>query len=98
MADGSILVGVDWAALRKKLRYAPLIKLDLTVQKAMELVATIQLALRHPGYREHDIAAHMALFAVSLETEIVRQAPELAPVLAAGWDPSQDVLHGHDQG
>jgi hypothetical protein len=91
MPNDSIFAGIDFNALQQRLRYLPPIKLDLSAQEAIEIVGTIQLALRHPAYRQHDIAAHMALFAVSLETEIVRLAPELAPVLAAGWDPSQDT-------
>lgn len=87
---GDLLASLDWSALQQKLRYAPRIKLDLSAQEAMEVVGTIQMALRHPAYRQHDIAAHMALFAVSLETEIVRLFPDLAPILAAGWDVRHD--------
>jgi hypothetical protein len=85
------LAGLDMAAIATRVRSLPPLSISLTAERVLQLVGTIQLALRHERFRSTDVAIDMALFATSLERELVRREPELAPVLAAGWDASQDA-------
>jgi hypothetical protein len=67
--------------------------MQLSAQHLFMLVATVQLALRHPAFQgsTRDFAEEWALEAAA---ELARIAPALKPVLLAGFKPEHDVPAG----
>lgn len=52
---------------------------------ALSLLATIQLALRHPDFPERPTGKWAKQFGENLEKQLVAEDPSLAFVAAAGW-------------
>ena len=74
-----------------KLKNATIV-LELTGIEALGILGELQLALRHPS-NKNTLPAHAARgVARYLDAEIRKIAPGLAPILDAGWKPSDDGL------
>lgn len=83
----------DWEAVAAAMARMGPIRVPVTPAEAFQLVAVLQLALRDPGLDPaHSEAGRTAQrVARLLESALLRRVPALRPVMAAGWDQSQDV-------
>lgn len=64
---------------------------SFTVGEGVALLGTLQLALRHPGFRARPTAKWIEEFARALQKAIVSKAPKLAFLCEAGWNKRFDV-------
>lgn len=70
-----------------------LIKIHLDPITAFQIVAQMQLALRHPENR--DATAETAKrFLILLQNELAKHVPEVTEVIAMGWHPEFDLGKG----
>lgn len=76
----------DFQALQSM---APL-TIQLTAVEAMQIMAALQLALRHPGAQDGTVGNVARSFAKGLQN-YVSVTPNLATLCEAGWNPHYDV-------
>jgi len=69
---------------------APVTPVMISGQDMFCLLATIQLALRHPGMTGATAEIARA-FAEELQKRIVAASPGMKDLCAAGWDPEYDL-------
>jgi hypothetical protein len=81
----------DLARAARLLRDARPVEQRLPAEVALYLLAHLQLALRHPGLVDSKSSRVARLAAVQLGDALVARVPELRDIVAAGWDPAQDV-------
>jgi len=67
------------------------IALEYTVIQAMELLGTLQLALRHPANRG-PISSYISELAFHLEMFLCECGAATRRLCAAGWNPEEDAL------
>lgn len=70
---------------------APPIEQRLPTVVGFYVLAYLQLALRHPGVRGGESERIVRAAALALGEAIVARVPELAGLVAAGWDDGEDV-------
>lgn len=66
------------------------ITMTLKVYEALGLLATLQLALRHPNFHRQPTAVWIKQYAEDLQKQIVSKAPKLRFLCDAGWNPKFD--------
>lgn len=78
--------------IARGLAEAPPIEQKLPAQVALVLLGELQLVLRHPSNadRSRYTTAVTLEAAQQLQAALERRVPELAPIIAAGWDPEED--------
>lgn len=68
------------------------IRLQIAGYEALYLLSIIQVATRHPKFKEHnDVNAFAMSFGHALQHELVSRIPQLEEICAKGWDPEEDV-------
>jgi hypothetical protein len=83
---GPVLTSVDINVLASM----PEIELHLDAFAAFELLATIQLACRHPSFETSRTLQRVVQLAKALQAHLSR-TPNLAALCEAGWKPDFDV-------
>lgn len=83
---------LDLEAVAQRLQTAEPIEMALTPWRAYNLLALLQLALRHPGLQASDhVSAEVGRsMAKRLQEKLVIICPDLTSLLESGWHPDAD--------
>lgn len=84
----------DFEAAFRRLAQRPEVELVIRPVDAWLLMATLQMALRHPAF-PRELGEQVTRIATRLQTLVSELEPGLAAYAQAGWDPSQDVPRTH---
>lgn len=66
------------------------LRLELTMADGLALLATMQLALRHPKFKKTPTAASMDILARSIQKALSDRVPKIAMLCEAGWNERFD--------
>ncbi len=66
------------------------LRIEMKTSEGLALLATLQLALRHPEFKKKPTAQWIKMFADGLQKGICQQAPGLTFLCDAGWKEEFD--------